>query len=649
MKVAAIYARVSSDQQKEEKTIASQTAALVEFARSEGYSVPDEWVFQDEGYSGASLVRPGLERVRDLATAGEIQAVLALAPDRLSRKYAYQVLLIEELARHGVAVIFIKAPHSGTPEDQLLLQFQGMIAEYERAQILERSRRGKRHRAKQGEVSVLSGAPYGYRYERKSDEQAAAYAVIAAEAQVVRQIYELYTVAGLSIGAVTRRLNELGVPTRKGAARWERSTVWAILRNPAYRGMACFGKTQQAARERTNNRTLRQRGGLPARNSANHELPRDQWIEIPVPALIDPDTFALAQERLESNRKHASRRTLEPSILQGLVHCRQCGYALYRTSTRSSARKISYYRCLGADAWRYDGHARCEQRPIRLDLLEHIVWSEIVRLLEDPALIQTELNRRLETARNSSPAKRQQDRVTQDLTQAQKRMDRLLTAYQEDLLSLNELRRRMPALRKREQSLQEELRGLSAQLVDQAAYLRLAQTLTAFLGRLRSSAAALDVQDRQRITRLLVKEVVVADDSITIRHSIPTATRAVGGNGGPSRLPGSPQSAHADQSYLLRPWRGDTALGNAFTCSAKQITINAARLDELPEQGKEALIGDPLADSLQKQTMMNGVEVAGEVALYDPTSGDTVFTTVLQLKLHRADRVVYATGRPEAV
>ncbi len=101
MKTAAIYARVSSDQQKEEKTIASQTAALVEFARNEGYSVPDEWIFEDEGYSGASLVRPGLERVRDLAAEGQIQAVLALAPDRLSRKYAYQVRLIEELARHG--------------------------------------------------------------------------------------------------------------------------------------------------------------------------------------------------------------------------------------------------------------------------------------------------------------------------------------------------------------------------------------------------------------------------------------------------------------------------------------------------------------------------------------------------------------------
>jgi site-specific DNA recombinase len=443
-----------------------------------------------------------------------------------------------------------------------------MIAEYERAQILERSRRGKLHRARQGEISVLSGAPYGYRYERKSDEQAAGYAVIDAEAQVVRQIYELYTVTGLSIGAVTRRLNELAIPTKKGAARWERSTVWAILRNPAYRGMACFGKTQQAARERTNNRTLRQRGGLPARNSANHELPPDQWIQIPVPALVDPATFALAQERLESNKKHASRRTIEPSILQGLVHCRECGYALYRTSTRSSARKISYYRCLGTDAWRYDGHAKCEQRPIRLDLLERVVWSEIVRLLEDPALIQTELNRRLETARNSSPTKRQQDSVTQDLAQVQKRMDRLLTAYQEDLLSLNELRRRMPAMRQREQRLQDELRSLSAQLFDQAAYLRLAETLTAFLDRLRSHAETLDVQDRQRITRLLVKEIVVADDSITIRHSIPTAARSAGGSGGPSQPSGSSQSPRADQSYLLRPWRGQPSVGKSVPARA---------------------------------------------------------------------------------
>src|SRR5262247_2893806 len=201
-KPTAIYARVSSDRQKENHTIASQTAALIEYAQKNGYRVPPEWVFQDEGYSGAVLVRPGLERLRDLAAEGQIAAVLVYSPDRLSRKYAYQVLLSEELSRCGVELVFLKAPSGATPEDQLLLQFQGMIAEYERAQIAERSRRGKRHRAREGSINVLSGAPYGYRYVRKSDTSAAYYEVIDSEAAVVRRVYEMYTQQGLSINAI---------------------------------------------------------------------------------------------------------------------------------------------------------------------------------------------------------------------------------------------------------------------------------------------------------------------------------------------------------------------------------------------------------------------------------------------------------------
>src|SRR6266853_1332440 len=390
MRMAAIYARVSSEQQREANTIASQTASLIEFAQGHDLEVPKEWVFEDDGYSGATLERPGLERVRDLAAEGQIQAVLAYAPDRLSRKYAYQILLMEELARHGVETLFVKAPQGATAEDQLLVQFQGMIAEYERAQILERSRRGKRHRARAGEISVLSGAPYGYRYIRKSDEAPASYAVIETEARVVQQVYESYTVAGLSIGAITRWLNEQRVATRKPGTRWERSMVWAMLRNPAYRGTACFGKTRVATRQRVT-RPLRMRGGMTTRNSANHERPREDWIEIPVPALIAEETFARAQELLHENKVRAPRRTIEPSVVQGLVSCRKCGYALSRTSTRTSARKIHYYRCLGSDAWRHLGGAVGDSRPIRQDLLDQIVWQEVIHLIEDPTLIRAEL------------------------------------------------------------------------------------------------------------------------------------------------------------------------------------------------------------------------------------------------------------------
>jgi site-specific DNA recombinase len=465
MKTAAIYARVSSDKQKDENTIASQTAALIAFAAAQGCAVPAEWIFEDDGYSGASLIRPGLERVRDLAAEGQLDAVLVYAPDRLSRRYAYQILLIEEFARAGVETLFIRSPRATTAEDQLLLQFQGMIAEYERAQILERSRRGKRHRARQGQVSVLSGAPFGYRYVRKNEQSAAYYEINEVEAPVVRFVYERYTVDGLSIGAITRLLNEQRIPTRKQTGRWERSTVWAMLRNPAYKGAAGFGKTQTASRQRIT-RPLRLRGGIASHDSAHHERPQDEWIAIPVPSIIDEQTFALAQERLAANKAHAPRRTIVPSVVQGLVSCAKCGYALYRTSTRSSARTIYYYRCLGSDAWRRLGGPICQSRPIRQDLLDWVVWTEIVNLLEEPGLIQIELNRRLEAARYSDPRKRREDALRRDLARLQKSIERLLTAYQEDLLSLDELRHRMPELRRREYATRAELQSIAEQTDD---------------------------------------------------------------------------------------------------------------------------------------------------------------------------------------
>ena len=550
MRPAAIYARVSSDRQKEEHTIASQTEALRAYASEQGFSVPDEWVFEDEGFSGAILTRPGLEKVRDLAAEGQIDAVLIYAPDRLSRKYAYQVLLMEELARNNVETRFVKSPQAATAEDQLLLQFQGMISEYERAQILEPSRRGKRHRALQGTINVLSGAPYGYRYIRKSESAPATYAIIDAEAAVVRDVYQHYTVQGLSIGGITRLLNEQGVPTRKGISRWERSTVWAMLRNPAYKGTACFNKTKSSKRARIT-RSVRLRGGFSSRDSAGHERPRAEWIEIPVTPIIREETFALAAERLQSNKDHAPRRTITPSVVQGLVSCRKCGYGLYRTATPTSARKIYYYRCFGSDAWRHLAGPVCDSKPVRQDLLDELIWSEVVKLLENPQLIQDELDRRLATARNAGPAKTREDALQRELDRVQKSADRLMTAYQEDLLSLDELRSRMPELRKREKQIGGELSAIQSQLADRAGYLRLAETITSFLSRLRTTAQTLDVIERQRIVRLLVKEIFVSNDAIVIRHSIPAPTDSPAG-GGPASAPGGDRPAAGQQCYLLR-------------------------------------------------------------------------------------------------
>jgi site-specific DNA recombinase len=580
--MAAIYARVSSEQQREAHTIASQTALLIEFAKGHNLEVPKEWVFEDEGYSGATLERPGLERVRDLAAEGQIQVVLAYAPDRLSRKYAYQILLIEELARNGVETLFVKAPQGSSAEDQLLVQFQGMIAEYERAQILERSRRGKRHRAQSGEVSVMSGAPYGYRYIRKTDETPAAYAVLEAEARVVQRIYEMYTVAGLSIGEITRQINAEGVPTRKASARWERSTVWAVLRNSAYRGVACFGKTRASARTRVV-RPLRRRGVIAPSTTAGHERPREEWIEIPVPALVGDDSFARAQELLHENKIRSRRRTIEPSIVQGLVSCRKCGYAFSRTSTRTSARQIHYYKCIGSDGWRKLGGPVCDNRRlVRQDLLDQIVWAEVIRLLEDPTLIQQELDRRLAAARSSDPTQKREQSLQRELVHVGKGIERLLCAYQEALLSIEQLRERMPALRQREQALRAELQAIADQANDRATFLRLAETLTAFLARLRGAADTLSITERQRIVRLVVKDVQIGDDTITIRHSIAVPQGHPQSGCLPPNQTGTP-------NYLLCKGSGHPALRNAFL---------PGRFQDHLEQMQNCIILNPSAQFL---------------------------------------------------
>src|SRR5438874_7511717 len=196
MTSAAIYARVSSARQKKDETIGSQTAALREHAAQARLDVPQDWVFEDEGHSGATLVRPALEALRDLAAQGCVDVVLCYSPDRLARKFAYQALLLEEFARAGVRAEFVKGPRGDTPEDQLLVQFQGMFAEYEKAQLAERYRRGKAYRARTGSVNVLSGAPFGYRYVRKTDHAGAAYEIIGHEAALVAELFRRYADGG---------------------------------------------------------------------------------------------------------------------------------------------------------------------------------------------------------------------------------------------------------------------------------------------------------------------------------------------------------------------------------------------------------------------------------------------------------------------
>ena len=554
MTSAAIYARVSSARQKKDETIGSQTAALREHAGQARLDVPEEWVFEDEGHSGATLVRPALEALRDLAAQGCLDVVLVYSPDRLARKFAYQALLLEEFARAGVRVEFVKGPRGDTPEDQLLVQFQGIFAEYEKAQLTERYRRGKAHRARTGSVNVLSGAPFGYRYVRKTDLCGAAYEVLETQAALVAEMFRRYADDGASIADLARWLTGMGVPTRTGKTRWDRSVIWAMLRNPAYAGTAVFGKTMAASGTPALNRVARQQGRSTPRAVKTVDRPREEWLEIPVPAIVTRDTFDRVQQRLEDNKRFAARNTKVPSLLQGLAACSACGYGYYRGhATTSAGNKIFYYRCIGSDNYRFEHGKVCGNQPVRADYLDTVVWDHITGLLADPALIRAEISKRLDAARTADPATRQRKCLELELAKVATSITAMIEAFSEQLLTIDELRAKMPHLRGRQANLRGQLDALDAQAADRDAYLTLAGDLEGFLAQLHGNAATATVEDRQRVLRLLVKDVLIGPEKITIRHRIPARP---GGPGARQRDPGPDTEGDHRRDYPLR-WGRD--------------------------------------------------------------------------------------------
>ena len=317
---------------------------------------------------------------------------------------------------------------------------------------------------------------------------------------MVREVFRLYTEEQLSIAAVVRTLNERGVPTRSKKCLWERSTVWQMLKNPAYKGMAAFGKTESCPRKKITRR-LRQKGGFSPRDSANRQRPQGEWIFIPVPAIIRETPFALAQDRLQKNKQLSPRNTKEPSLLQSILICRKCGYAMYRTSTRTSKRRIYYYRCIGSDNDRHAQGRVCDNRPIRQDYLDELVWDHLLQTLSDETLVRTELDRRAQHWKKNGPLQQRERPLMNELKRIQNAVDRLLDAYQEGLIDLPKLRQRMPELKKREAAVAGELRSIKDQAIAETKILEIETSVESFRSYLLQAGTDLTIQQKQKLCK----------------------------------------------------------------------------------------------------------------------------------------------------
>jgi site-specific DNA recombinase len=514
---AAIYARVSSERQVNEHTIASQVAALHERVTIDGLHLLTDLQFIDDGYSGSTLLRPALEQLRDAAAAGRIDRLYVHAPDRLARSYAHQVLLVEELRTCGVELVFLNHPLGRTAEDDLLLQVQGVIAEYERAKTMERSRRGKRHAAQHGVVSVLTGAPYGYRYIRKGESGGQArYEIVLEEARVVRQIFDWVGTERVTLREVRRRLHEAEIRTQTGKIWWDACTILQLLRNPAYAGRAAYGKTRYGPRPPCL-RPGRGRSAQPRRLSAPTSVPVSEWLEIPVPALVSEDLFTVVEAQLDENRKRAWQgQRGARHLLQGLICCAQCGYSYCGTITRwkGQSRDYGYYRCTGNDVHRDENIRVCTNKPVRTDRVETVVWQEVRRLVEEPVRLEEEYERRLQDGRA-----REHNTVTGLDTQLRKLRqgrERLIDSYAEGMIEQADFTPRITRLKERITALERERDEAAAEAAQQEELRLVIGRLEDFAATVRDNLDQVEWEAKRTIIRTLVKRVEIDLEEIRV-------------------------------------------------------------------------------------------------------------------------------------
>jgi site-specific DNA recombinase len=513
---AAVYARVSTTRQAQAQTIEQQLDRLRSAVTGRGWELEDQHIYRDDGYSGAGLGRPGLDRLRDHAALADLDVVLVTAPDRLARNYVHQVLLIEELAGHGCQVEFLDRPMSDDPHDQLLLQIRGAVAEYERTLITERMRRGRHARLRAGTLLPWTRPPFGYRLDPDRPRDAAAVRIEPGEAALVAQLFDWYLEPQATLYRLTARLADLGAATPTGKPRWTAASVRGILRNPSYAGRALTNRTRVAPARR------RRSALLPAGPGHSHApRPEEDWIEVPVPQIVGEQTFTQVQAKLEASQQGAARNTRHEYLLRALVSCGACRLACTGRQTGTGYR---YYLCRGrTDALRAAEGRRCTARYIPAGQLDELVWADLCALLTDPGQVTHALARAQGAAWLPQELQARQATIRQALGRLERQQQRLLDAYLAEALGLPEFQRKGQELDRRHATLLAQQRQLDAAAGQRLELQAVADGIERFCQAIRAGLAAATFEQRRQLAELLIDRVIVTDDQIEIRYVLPTS------------------------------------------------------------------------------------------------------------------------------
>ena len=518
MAIVAAYARVSTQRQARSQSTEQQIERLCAYALAQGWDLAPGHIFRDDGHSGASLQRPGLDRLRDAAASARLDRILITTPDRLARNYVHQVLLVEELQKHGSQVEFLDRPMSKDPHDQLLLQIRGAVAEYERTLIAERMRRGRLRRLKAGTLLPWTQPPFGYRLDPDRPRDPAGVRIDEAQAAVVRDLFAWYADEGATIIALIQRLKRLGIASPRGCPTWSPSALRCLLTNPTYTGQVF------ANRMRTGPSQTRRSALLPVGRPGGTRRPADraEWIAVAsVPAIITREQFDRAAERLAYNRRMARRNNrVHQYLLRGLVSCGRCRRGC---TGRRLPPAYDYYLCRTKAQLRLlvPGE-RCPARYIPAKPLEDLVWADLCEVLAHPRMIA----RAMERARGGRwlPQEWQARRANLERGRASlgQQIERLTEAYLAGVVPLAEYERRRREAEARLLALERQEQELFAEADRQDGTAELAANAEAFCRRVREGLASADFERKRALLELLVDRVIVTDGDVEIRYVFPT-------------------------------------------------------------------------------------------------------------------------------
>jgi site-specific DNA recombinase len=514
----AIYVRVSTNRQTQAQTIEQQLERLRRHLDLQSESLSADNIYRDDGYSGANLNRPGLDRLRDRVKAGVLDRVLLTSPDRLARNYVHQMVLIEEWERCGCKVEFLDRPMSQDPHDQLLLQIRGAVAEYERVLIAERMRRGRQMKLKAGALLPWTIPPYGYRSAPDRPRDPSGVQIEPVEGAIVRELFARYLEDKGTLLSLAKHLLQLSLPSPRGNQRWSAASIRGLLINPVYTGKLYIG------RSRSRPARIRRSGTHPLGNPAHGQdpTPADTWILIgSVPTLVSQEDFERVQMKFALNKKQATRNNKSHCyLLRALVSCGACQSACIARTTTGGLR---YYICRCQAQPIYSQHdQRCRSRCVPAQQLDVLVWEDLCQLITQPDYIIDALQR----AGGGEWLPQQLQSRKQTLRKAQiaisQQLERLTEAYLMAIIPLQEYQRRRLELEEKCQALEAQTKELEAQVDRQAELVQLSSSIEDFCRRIHAGLANATFDQKRAMVELLIDRVLVANGEVEIRYVVPT-------------------------------------------------------------------------------------------------------------------------------